>query len=151
MKLRVLVVTAVTMAFLIVGVVPMYAQTCPAFTQGYWKNHQVAWQDGTGLTLGTNVYTNAQLETILRAPVHGDASMELAHQLIAALLNIANGTDATPIQTALDTANSLIGSGIIPQSIDPSSPLGQQMEDAASILDEFNNGDITDACGAVLQ
>lgn len=151
MKLRVLAVTVATMAFLIAGVVPMYAQTCPAFTQGYWKNHQGAWQDGTGLTLGTNFYTNAQLETILRAPVHGDASMELAHQLIAALLNIANGTDATPIQATLADANNLIGPGIIPQSIDPNSTLGQQMEGDASILDEFNNGDITDACGAVLQ
>lgn len=151
MKLRVLAVTAAAMAFLIAGVVPMYAQTCPAFTQGYWKNHQGAWQDGAGLTLGTNFYTNAQLETILRTPVHGDASMELAHQLIAALLNIANGTDATPIQTVLDTANSLIGSGIIPQGISPPSTLGQQMEDAATTLDEFNNGDITDACGGTIE
>src|ERR1022692_1508331 len=97
MKLRVLAVTAAAMAFLIAGVVPMYAQTCPAFTQGYWKNHQSAWQDGTGLTLGTNFYANAQLETMLQTPVHGDASVELARQLIAALLNIANGTTSVPI------------------------------------------------------
>jgi hypothetical protein len=139
------------MAFLIAGVVPMHAQTCPPFTQGYWKNHQSAWQDGTGLTLGTNFYANAQLETILQTPVHGDASVELARQLIAALLNIANGTTSVPIDATLADANNLIGSGTIPQNISPSSTTGQRMEADASILDDFNNGDITNACGVVLQ
>ena len=74
----------------------------------------------------------------MRSPVHGDASMELAHQLIAALLNIDNGTDASPILTVLNTANSLIGPGIILPGISPASDLGQQMEDAATTLDEFN-------------
>src|ERR1700686_594114 len=115
MKLRVLALTVATMAILITGAVPMYAQTCPPFTQGYWKNHQGAWQDGTGLTLGTNFYTNAQLVAILQTPVHGDASVELAHQLIAAQLNIANGTTSTPIQATLTDANNAIGSVIIPQ------------------------------------
>jgi hypothetical protein len=120
--------------------------TCPPLTQGYWKNHQSVWKDGTGLTLGTNFYTNAQLETILQTPVRGDASVALARQMIAALLNIANGTDPGPIQAALADANNLIGSGTIPEGISPSSSLGQQMEADASVFDDFNNGDITDAC-----
>jgi hypothetical protein len=148
MKLRVLAVTAATMAVLIAGAIPMHAQgACPPLTQGYWKNHQSVWKNGSGLTLGTNFYTNAQLENILQTPVRGDASVALAHQLIAAQLNIANGTDSTPIQTTLSDANNLIGSGMIPEGISPSSPSGEQMEGDASILDDFNNGFITNACG----
>lgn len=144
MKARVCVIA--TMCTLMLGAVSMYAQTCPPLTQGYWKNHTSAWKDGSGMTLGTNFYTNAQLETILQAPVRGDASIALAHQLIAANLNVANGTDPSPVQTTLDNANSLIGSGIVPEGIAPSSPIGQQMENDESILDDYNNGGITNAC-----
>jgi len=122
------------------------AAACPPLTQGYWKNHTDAWRDGSGLTLGTNFYTNAQLETLLETPVRGDASLELAHQLIAALLNIDNGTTGIPIQSTIADANNLIGSGILPENVNPSSPLGQQMEGDASILDQYNNGLITTAC-----
>jgi quercetin dioxygenase-like cupin family protein len=79
MKLRLLALTAATMAVLIAGAVPMHAQgTCPPLTQGYWKNHQGAWLDGSGLMLGTNFYTNAQLETILQTPACGDVSVSLS-------------------------------------------------------------------------
>lgn len=146
MKARVLVLAA-TIAVLMMGVIPMYAQqTCPPMTQGFWKNHQNAWADGGSMTLGTTMYTNAQLETILQTPVKGDASVSLAHQLIAANLNIDSGTDPTPIESTLSDANNLLGSGTIPEGISPSSPVGQQMENDESILDDFNSGDITNAC-----
>jgi hypothetical protein len=123
------------------------AGSCMPLTQGYWKNHQNQWKDGSGLFLGSNFYTNAQLETIFQTPVQGDASLDLAHQLIAALLNIANGTSPLPIQATITDAQNLIGSGIIPENISPSSPLGQQMTGDASILNDYNNGNITGACG----
>jgi len=145
MKLRIFVIVA-TIVVLLMSAVPMFSQTCPPLTQGYWKNHQSAWKDGTGMTLGTVFYTNAQLENILQTPVRGDASVALAHQLIAANLNIANGTDSTPIQGTLSDANNLLGSGMIPERISPSSPTGQQMENDESILDDFNSGGITNAC-----
>jgi len=122
------------------------ARGCMPLTQGYWKNHQDQWKDGSGLFLGTNFYTNAQLETIFNTPVQGDASVDLAHQLIAALLNIANGTSPLPIQATIADAQNLIGSGFIPENISPSSPVGQQMTGDASILDDYNNGRITGAC-----
>jgi len=97
--------------------------------------------------LGTVFYTNAQLESILQTPVRGDASVALAHQLIAAMLNIATlNTDFTPIQDTLSDANNLLGTGTIPEGISPSSTLGQQMANDESILDDFNNGGITNAC-----
>lgn len=150
MKTRVFVIAA-TIAVLIMGAVPMYAQTCPPLTQGFWKNHQSAWADGSGMSLGTTFYTNAQLETILQTPVRGDASVALAHQLIAANLNIDGGTDPTPIQATLSDANNLLGSGTVPEGVAPSSALGQQMENDESILDDFNSGDITNACAVQLQ
>jgi hypothetical protein len=126
MKPRICVIAA-TITILIMGAVPMPAQnSCPPLTQGYWKNHLSVWKDGSGMTLGTNFYTNTQLESILQTPVRGDASVALAHQLIAAQLNIANGTDSTPIQGTLADANNLIGSGIVPEGISPSSPQGSK-------------------------
>jgi hypothetical protein len=122
------------------------AGSCQTLTQGYWKNHQGAWQDGSGLSLGTTFYTNSQLEDILNTPVRGDASVDLAHQLIAALLNIANGTSSIPIQTTLNDAATLLGSGTVPENIPASSPVGQQMTGDASILNDYNNGQITGAC-----
>lgn len=146
MKPRVLVITA-TIAVLLMGIVPMQAQNCPPLTQGYWKNHQGVWAAFAPLTLGSNSYTSQQLETILQTPVRGDASIALAHQLIAAMLSTAvNNTDPTPILSVLADANNLIGSGTIPEGVAPSSPLGQAMASDESVLDDYNNGGITNAC-----
>ena len=120
--------------------------SCPALTQGYWKNHPGAWKDGAGLTLGTTFYTNDQLLNLLNTPVNGDASINLAHQLIAALLNMANGTDGTPVQGTIADANNLIGAGPLPENVPASSPLGQQMTGDANTLNNYNNGQITNGC-----
>jgi hypothetical protein len=124
------------------------AKTCPPLTQGYWKNHTSVWAKQK-LTLGTTTYTQAQAEAILQTPVGGDASVNLAHQLIAALLNImVTGTDSTPIAKTIADANALLGAGPIPEGIDPSSTVGQEMVADAGTLDSFNNDAITSACGA---
>jgi hypothetical protein len=74
--------------------------TCPPLAQGFWKNQPNAWKVSS-LTLGTTSYTEARLLTILHTPAEGDASLILAHQLIAALLSIANGTDPTPVSATI--------------------------------------------------
>ena len=91
--------------------------TCPPLGQGFWKNHTSVWFPKiTGLTLGTAFYTDAQLVTILKTPVGGDASLNLAHQLIGALLSIQiNNTDSTPIAATIADANTLLGAGPIPE------------------------------------
>jgi hypothetical protein len=122
------------------------AGSCPPLTQGYWKNHTGAWNDGSGLTLGTSFYSNDQLENLLQTPVKGDASVDLAHQLIAALLNIDNGTTGIPVQSVINDANNLLGAGPIPENVKASSPIGQQMEGDAAVLDSYNSGQITNAC-----
>jgi hypothetical protein len=123
------------------------AGSCPALSQGYWKTHPGQWKNGSSLTLGTNVYSNNQLLNLLQTPVRGDASVELSHQLIAALLNIANGTTGTPIQSVINDANNLIGSGLVPENVSSSSPVGQQMIGDAAILESYNLGNMTKACG----
>ena len=104
------------------------------FTQGYWKTHGPegcatgnntnSWLDVvsdpanpvhvTTLTLGTVSYTDLQLCSILNTPASGNGLLALAHQLIAAKLNIANGSSATTIQSSIDAADGLIGSSVIP-------------------------------------
>src|SRR5262249_3487102 len=69
------------------------ANTCPV-GQGFWKNHPSAWPVGT-LMLGSQTYTEGELLGVLRMRTGGDASLKLAHQLIAAQLSIANGADPT--------------------------------------------------------
>jgi cysteine-rich repeat protein len=81
-------------------------------TQGYWKNHG-GWPVSS-LTLGTRVYTEAELRLIFDAPVMGNGLIQLAHQLIAAKLNIAAGADATLIASAIADADALIGGLVVP-------------------------------------
>jgi hypothetical protein len=61
--------------------------TCP-LGQGFWKNHPDAWPVSC-LTLGRQTYSQTELLRLLDTPVRGDASLILAHQLIAAKLTMA--------------------------------------------------------------
>src|SRR5438045_1353979 len=64
-------------------------------TQGYWKNHPDAWPVSS-LKLGSVTYTKVELIVILKTPVRGNGLVALAHQLIAAKLNLAaGGADAS--------------------------------------------------------
>jgi hypothetical protein len=112
------------------------------YTVGYWKNHPDVWPVN-GLTLGTVNYTNAELLSILnQSPGNGQQAnglVSLAHQLIAALLNIAMGADPSAAQQAIDDANALIGGLVVP-------PVGGGYLDPADTsaltqtLDDYNNG-----------
>jgi hypothetical protein len=94
------------------------------FTQGYWKTHGPiptgnntnVWPV-TSLTLGTVVtpYTDLQLLSIFNTPAGGNGLIALAHQLIAAKLNIANGAATTDaVDAAIAAADALIGNLVIP-------------------------------------
>jgi hypothetical protein len=105
---------------------------------GYWKNHPEAWPV-TQLQLGNVTYTQEQLLAILHQPVRGNGLVLLAHQLIPALLNIANGADPSCIQATIDEANALIGDLIIP-------PIGdgylapRDVSALAGLLGQYNEG-----------
>lgn len=119
---------------------------CP-LGQGYWKNHPNAWPVSS-LTLGVQTYSKTELLNILKTSTTGDASLILAHQLIAAKLNIANGANATPINSTITTADSILSgfTGKLPYKVKPSSSAGQAMVNAASKLDTYNNGLLTPNC-----
>jgi len=118
------------------------------YTQGYWKNHPNAWPV-TSLTLGTVSYTKAQLITILGTSVGGNGLISLAHQLIAAKLNIAQGADPSAAAAAIAAADALIGGLVVPPIgagyLDPS-----DTSSLTQTLDDYNNGVIGPGhCGSV--
>lgn len=116
-------------------------------TQGYWKTHTGlgaqadAWPalPGGTMALGTVNYTKAQLISIFNAPVKGNGLISLAHQLIAANLNILNGADATSISASITAANTLIGALVVP-------PVGSgylapsAVSSLVTALEQFNSG-----------
>lgn len=116
-------------------------------SQGFWKTHSEAWPVSS-LTLGSQSYTQAELLAILNTPVKGDASLILANQLIAAKLNIANGSDPAPISVTITHADSLLSgfTGKLPYKVKTSSTTGQAMVNDASVLDSYNNGQLTPNC-----
>jgi hypothetical protein len=104
------------------------ACSCPqppncTLTQGYWKTHGpggcVAGNNTnewpvTLLTLGTVTYTDLEVCSILNTPAAGNGLIVLAHQLIAAKLNVAKGADGTAVAQAIADADALIGGLVIP-------------------------------------
>src|SRR5439155_6041416 len=106
---------------------------------GFWKNHPAAWPVST-LTLGSQTYTQAELLTILSTPVgsgtKADASLILAHQLIAAKLNIANGSDPTPVASTIADADALLATfaGKLPYKVGATSTTGKAMINDAKVL-----------------
>ncbi len=108
------------------------------YTQGYWKNHAERWP-ASYLTLGTVNYSASQLLSIFNKSVSGNGLISLAHQLIAAKLNIANGANPSGVAGTIAAADALIGLLIVP-------PVGTgylKPKDTSALtqmLDDFNNG-----------
>jgi uncharacterized repeat protein (TIGR01451 family) len=112
-------------------------------TQGFWKNHYPeAWPTSVlanGMMLGTVSYTAAQLVDIFDQPVQGNGLVSLAHQLIAAKLNIASGADGSEIQSDIGAADAMIGGLVVP-------PIGSgdlEPSDTSALNDsltDFNEG-----------
>ncbi|HEY2954461.1 MAG TPA: hypothetical protein VGK89_04350 [Candidatus Eisenbacteria bacterium] len=106
-------------------------QPCPptqcTHTQGYWKTHgdgdchsgqnASVWPaSALPMTLGTVSYTTAaKLCAIFNTPAGGNGLIALAHQLISAKLNLANGaTSCAGLASAIASADALIGSKTVP-------------------------------------
>jgi hypothetical protein len=107
----------------------------------FWKD--IAVFPVLQLSLGTLSYDTTQLRTLLKTPVGSrggaDASLILAHQLIAVKLNIASGAPyPSSIQEVIASADDAIGNGALPIGVMPNSPLGHRMVVAAGILDSYN-------------
>jgi hypothetical protein len=112
---------------LVVTTAPCPDEGVCSLSQGYWKTHYVndnktpddpsddvfLWP-ASGLTLGTVSYTASQLESILLQSVGGNGLVALAHQLITAKLNVANGSDPAWYGTQISDADALIGGLVVP-------------------------------------
>ncbi|HEX3129998.1 MAG TPA: hypothetical protein VH394_21875 [Thermoanaerobaculia bacterium] len=116
------------------------------YTQGYWKTHgpiptgnNVNEWPVTSLTLGTVSYTDLELQSIFDKSASGNGLISLAHQLIAAKLNVASGADDTSIAGAIVAADALIGGLVVPPvgagSLSPSAT-----SSLTATLDSFNQG-----------
>ncbi len=117
------------------------ADGCP-LSQGYWKNHEEDWPV-TELTIGGTVYDQGQLLEILTTPPkRGNSYLILAHQLIATLLNIANGSNPAFINDTVVAADAaLVGVNLLGGYIKNSS-----LNALAGILDDYNNRELTPDC-----
>ena len=93
------------------------------------------------LTLGAVSYNKSQLLQILNRPAQANGLVILAHQLIAAKLNIANGADPAAVQQSVIDADGMIGGLIVP-------PIGNgylspaQTSELTDTLTEYNEGTI---------
>ena len=116
-------------------------------TPGYWKNHPEAWPVSS-LTLGSRTYSQAELLMLLSLPTRGDASIKMAHHLIAAKLNLLVGTDPAPISDAIAEADALLSpfTGPLPYRVRQRTDLGKAMTIVKSTLDDYNNGGQTPGC-----
>ncbi|HET9371100.1 MAG TPA: hypothetical protein VFO19_12660 [Vicinamibacterales bacterium] len=117
-------------------------------SQGYWKTHgpvptgnnQNEWPVSS-LTLGTVNYTALELQSIMNAPVAGNGLISLAHQLIAAKLNIANGANGAAVAATIAAADALIGALVVPPvGTDALAPSATSA--LVDVLTQFNEGAI---------
>jgi len=118
------------------------AYACEFFTPGYWKNHPNAWPVSV-ISIGGVTYSKAQAIGILRTPPkRGDVTIILAHQLIAAKLNLEYNNGWTPpayISEAIDDADELLANPNHAIGSNPRCVHRPTMLALAEILDNFNN------------
>ncbi len=109
------------------------------YTVGFWKNHPDEWPV-TSIAIGGVTYTKAQAIAILQTPPDGDATYILAHQLIAAKLNILKGADGSAVATTIADADAWLIAH--PLGSNPSNPDRAAGIALAHALDNYNNGEI---------
>jgi hypothetical protein len=119
---------------------------CP-HTFSFWKSNQSLWQI-TSIVLGNQTYTQTQLIALLNQLPKGDQSLKLARQLIAAKLNIANGSPTQPIRGKIGASDRLLRKfeGFLPYHVKGTSDIGSQMGILATALKGYNTGGLTPSC-----
>ncbi len=130
---------------------------CP-YSQGFWRNHGEGdchsgnntdfWPaNAFPMSFGSYSLTKADACEIIRLnSAGGNALRSLARQLIAAKLNIANGS---PNLVAAEIAQADLLIGALDPRVDfvaGNSPLGQQMNALAGVLDMYNNNQLLPIC-----
>ena len=106
-------------------------------TQGYWKNHEASWPLAS-VTLGARVYTKAAALTLLRTAPRGNATIILAHQLIAAKLNVAAGANSRRADERVFAADELLTRTPVGSQV--TGEIARIMTALAEELTAFNEG-----------
>jgi hypothetical protein len=103
-------------------------------TLGYWKNHPSDWPVDS-LILGNITYNKQQLLNILKKSVRGDKTIALAHQLIAAKLNVhpSRCNESECILDEIAAADAFL-------SIYPVCSNFRGSTGLITVLDDYNNG-----------
>jgi len=119
----------------------LFGTTLPECTQGFWKNHPEVWPKScTPMMLGTVEYTKDELLKIFNTPASGNGLISLAHQLIAAKLNVCNGsTPPAAVTQAIADADALIDGLVVP-TVGAGSLAPSETSDLTELLDDYNNG-----------
>ena len=121
------------------------------YTQGYWKTHSLqgpapyddGWQELGSLEERTTFFLAGQTwMEVFNTPPHGRAYFILAHQYMAAKLNLLNGASSTTAVTAAITQAEAIFAANTPAALKANAALSAQAKSLASTLDKFNNGEI---------
>jgi hypothetical protein len=117
--------------------------TCPpkgcVRTQGYWGNKPgVVWPKG--YDRNAPFFRSGLIwQEVLDSPVRGDAYFILAHQYIAAVLNIGSGASApNSLRSIVLAAGSWFATATTGVCVKGACQLQRSW---ASVLDEYNNGD----------
>jgi hypothetical protein len=119
--------------------------SCEGFSRrlvpDYWANHPAEWPVTT-LTLGAQNYEHHELLELIRAKPAGDASMVLARELIATLLNLAAGADSDSIIDTVAGAQAVLSpfNGKLPYGVRASSPSGRRILEDGQLLKAYNAG-----------
>jgi len=116
-------------------------------TQGYWKNHPNAWPVDS-LQIGGETYSKDEALVLLKTSVSGDGSLILAHQMIAAMLNVFSGAsaDMDTVEVLVDAENWMLANkdadGRLPYGIDSGTAAHEEAAALADALASFNEGGV---------
>lgn len=128
--------------------VPCSASGC-TLTQGYWKTHSrkgpapydARWQDLGSLEESTPFFLSARTwYEELWTPVGGSPYDALAHQYMAAKLNVLAGASASALGDALATSEAFFGASTPATTLTPAQRAA--LTGLAALLDDFNSGRI---------
>jgi hypothetical protein len=120
--------------------VPSVCSDKPARSQGFWKNHLGSWPVDN-ITIGGVTYDARQARNLMKRPPKKDMTWALYRQLIAAMLNVADGTCPDCIQETIDAANQWLIDHPLGSGVKASSSAWQDVgEDLAETLEAYNQG-----------
>ena len=122
-------------------------------TQGYWKTHNASFKGGAPVDAGWELLAGGLKENtlffatgktwfaIFNTPPKGNVYFNLAHQYMAAKLNILNGASPTPaVSAAITSAEALFTSNSIAQAALLKGGAKTSWTNLAGTLGSFNEG-----------